>query len=102
METITKAQIENAIYQHEQLSGVWLWHAGTNANGRRYNEHKWSLRHPAFAGTYRGHEIQVYPRYKEYYKNVYYTMRVIIDGKKTNVRGLKKLIGLIPTAKKVG
>ena len=102
MKKIYKAELENALYQHNRLKYSHFWKPAKTIVKREANSFYWQQIHPSFQGTYRGHEVQVLAIYKEYAKYIKYSMKVIIDNRKSSIRVIKKLLKDITEKQQAG
>jgi hypothetical protein len=85
-----KNRLTEIVERHEKLKNSYFWSPNGNASGRRYAEKKYN-------DIYENKMYGIYAenRYRESCKNVYYKGVFYIDGKKTTVAEIKKLISAL-------
>lgn len=84
--------IENAIATNEKYSNSYFFSPSSSAAGRRSNENKFLEQNPDFCLVKGKNIIKVAFTYDESCKNVYYTLTVIVNDEKKDIRALKKLL----------
>ena len=89
---LTKAMIENTLYQHEVYKGKQQNGPSKTAVLRRKNEKAREELHPSYIGWYRGHYIEISVAYFEGCARVYYALAVRVDNRRTTTKGLRALI----------
>ena len=91
MKKITIMKIEKAIDLHENMRNSYFWTSYNNANSRQSYEKNNSL---TTEFTHNKEKIKVVQETTCSCKNIYYKMKIFVNGKETNkdVRFLKKMI----------
>jgi hypothetical protein len=83
-----RADVEMALGHHETYSHAYFFTPASNASSRRRSEIRNSF---LIAIRFEGHLYEYESVVSESCKNVYYTGRFFVDGKKKNVRAFRKL-----------
>jgi len=80
--------VDNILQLHEDMKKSYFFKSCGNATSRRRFE---KLNSFSFVGDINGHHLESNQDTVCSCKNVYYTSEFRIDGKKCNIRGIKKL-----------
>ena len=84
--------VENAIATNEKYSNSYFFAPSSSAHGRRSNENKFLEQNPDFCLIKGKNIIKVAFTYDESCKNVYYTLTVMVNDEKKDIRALKNLL----------
>ena len=87
-----KAVIQNCIDYNEKYNGCYFWKNTGNASSRRSQEKSFEANNPCFKIDSKKGLIQVTPSLHISCKNFYYSLEILIDGKKSNIKILKNFI----------
>lgn len=87
-----RAEIERIIETHNRYKGAYFFTPACNASRRRYNEERFFENNPDVSFLRGNTLISVSMRYEESFRNVYYTLYVIVDGKRKNISAIKNLL----------
>lgn len=89
---ITKQKIDQMIELHEKMSKSYFWNPPSLAYARRNYEEKYSM---SAIFSHNEHEYNVELKTKCSCKHIYYSGSIYVDGKKKDIRALKKLADVI-------
>lgn len=84
--------ISNCIQYHEKYQNSYFWSSGGNASQRRNNESRFAAGNPEFNLVDGNSTIEVRPSLRESCNNVYYSLDIKVNGKKKDIRAIKKYI----------
>lgn len=80
--------VERIIALHEKYQKSYFWSAsGTNAAGRRRNEFS-----DKYEFVFGGRAYKIEQTLQISCRNYYYRLSVVVDGKRSDVRALKKIL----------
>lgn len=86
-----KSAIDNTISYHEKYKGSYHWNGTGSASQRRNQEASFLSGNPEYKIQTKQGLIEVIPSLSISCKNYYYSLIVLLDGVKKDVRLLKKL-----------
>jgi hypothetical protein len=77
------------IERHEKFQGSYFWKSPSHASARRQMEEKESN---TIEFGYKGHEYIVSQSVTCSCSNVYYSLRIMVDGERKDIRAIKYLL----------
>jgi hypothetical protein len=87
-----RSTINNTLDTHERYSGCYFWINTGNAASRRREEKNFAESNPPYEVKVKQGTISVTHSLDISCKNFYYSLEILLDGEKKDVRTLKKLI----------
>ena len=84
--------IEKTVEFNERYGKAYFWQSRGNAADRRYQEKRFARENPEYDIETGSGLIEVRPHLRLSAKNVYYSLTVAFDGKKSNISRLKRLV----------
>ena len=82
-----KTLLVNVLHTHDVYKGSYMWNKTGNASSRRKEEFEYVL-----SFVYRGQEVVITQSLDISCRNHYFSLKVMVDGNKKDVRFLKKII----------
>ena len=87
-----RKEIENTIETNEKYAHSYFFHPGVTASQRRANEEVFNRQNQPYTLINGRDTIVVSYNYSESCKNVYYSLSVMVNKEKKDIRVLKKLL----------
>mgnify|MGYP000919456446 FL=1 len=84
--------VENAIATNKKYSDSYFFKPGCTSGTRRGNEERFAKENPDFSLQKGEDTIDVKFSYSESCKNVYYSLTVMVNDEKKDIRALKNLL----------
>lgn len=92
--THLRRAIINTVDFHERYKKAYFWSPPGNAGSRRREESRFAQQNPSYRIEKDGKVIEVHPAYSLSCKNCYYSLTVLVNGKKADVRAIKNLANI--------